>query len=165
MSPLSLVNNQINFFKAALVGAWGNLVNRTLAFAVKFLDCQVNPAIVDADIKERIRQLYKSVGIKIEKGTFREALREIFEVVRFGNTYYDAKQPWKTRVNNLEDCINTISNCTYLIANIAILLHPFLPFSSSKISEWLGVKNKWEEQDIGVKIIPNDISILFSKLD
>ncbi len=150
---------------ASLVGAWGNLVNRTLAFAVKFLDCQVNPAIVDADIKERIRQLYKSVGIKIEKGTFREALREIFEVVRFGNTYYDAKQPWKTRVNNLEDCINTISNCTYLIANIAILLHPFLPFSSSKVSEWLGVKNKWEEQDIGVKIIPNDISILFSKID
>ena len=52
-----------------------------------------------------------------------------------------------------------------LIANIAILLHPFLPFSSSKVSEWLGVELKWEEQDIGVKIIPRDISILFSKID
>ena len=78
-----------------LVGAWGNLVNRTLAFAVKFLDCQVTPAIIDANIKKRIRLLYKSVGTKIEKGTFREALEEIFEVVRFGNAYYDAKQRGK----------------------------------------------------------------------
>ena len=118
-----------------LVGAWGNLVNRTLAFAVKFLDCQVTPAIIDANIKKRIRLLYKSVGTKIEKGTFREALEEIFEVVRFGNAYYDAKQPWKTRASNLKECRNTISHCAYLIANIAILLHPFLPFSSSKVSE------------------------------
>ena len=148
-----------------LVGAWGNLVNRTLAFAVKFLDCQVTPAIIDANIKKRIRLLYKSVGTKIEKGTFREALEEIFEVVRFGNAYYDAKQPWKTRASNLKECRNTISHCAYLIANIAILLHPFLPFSSSKVSEWLGVELKCEEQDIGVKIIPRDISILFSKID
>ncbi len=148
-----------------LVGAWGNLVNRTLAFAVKFLDCQVTPAIIDADIRKRVRLLYKSVGIKIEKGAFREALEEIFEAVRFGNTYYDSKQPWKTRASNLEECRNTISNCAYLIANIAIMLHPFLPFSSSKVSEWLGVEIKWKEQDIGVKAIPKDISILFSKID
>ena len=86
-----------------MVGAWGNFVNRTLAFAVKFLDCQVTPAIIDADIKKRIRLLYKSVGIKIEKGAFREALKEIFEAVRFGNTYYDSKQPWKTIANDLEE--------------------------------------------------------------
>lgn len=53
----------------------------------------------------------------------------------------------------------------YLIANIAILLHPFLPFSSSKVSKWLGVEIKWTEQDIGVKVIPREISILFSKMD
>ena len=55
----------------------------------------------------------------------------------------------------------------FFIANgpIAILLHPFLPFSSTKVSEWLGVEIKWKEQDIGVKVIPKDISILFSKID
>lgn len=148
-----------------LVGAWGNLVNRTLAFAVKFLDRQITPAIIDGDIKKRIRALYKSVGTKIENGSLREAIEEIFEAVRFGNTYYDTKQPWKTRADNLEECRNTIGNCAYLIANIAALLHPFLPFSSSKVSEWLGVENKWEEQDLGVKVIPEDISILFSKID
>lgn len=148
-----------------LAGAWGNFVNRTLAFAVKYLDCQVPSVTVDAELKERIQSLFESVGAKIEKGIFREALEEIFEAVHFGNTYYDAKQPWKTRTAAPEECRNTIGNCVYLIANIAILLHPFLPFSSSKVSEWLGVSTKWEAQDIGVSVIQKDISILFSKID
>lgn len=148
-----------------LVGAWGNLVNRTLAFAVKFLDGQVACSMVDADIKEHVQPLYKSVGSKIERGAFREALEEIFEAIRFGNIYYDAKQPWKTRINALEDCKYAIGNCTYLIANIAVLLYPFLPFSSSKVLKWLGVEMEWTEHNIGVKAIPKNISILFSKID
>ena len=95
---------------------------------------------------------------------FCDVFEEVFKAVRFGNTYYDAKQPWKTRTGNPEECRNTIGNCAYLIANIAILLHPFLPFSSSKVTQWLGVEIKWEEQDIGVRVIPGDISILFSEL-
>lgn len=150
---------------AELVGAWGNLVNRTLAFAVKFLDCQVSPERIEDGIRERIRRLYKSVGTQIERGAFREALEEIFEAVRFGNTYYDAEQPWKTRISNRQRCANTIGNCAYLIANMAVLLHPFLPFSSSKVMKWLGVGPQWEAQDMGVEVIPRDISILFCRID
>lgn len=58
---------------------------------------------------------------KIEKGAFKEALEDIFEGIHFGNTYYDAKQPWKTRVDNIDECKATIAVCTYLIANIANL--------------------------------------------
>jgi len=120
---------------------------------------------VDSDIIDHVRALYDSVGSKIEKGAFREALDDIFESVRFGNTYYDAKQPWKTRVDNIDECKETIAVCTYLIANIANLLHPFLPFSSQKVAEWLGTGLKWEEQTVSVKNIPSDISLLFAKID
>lgn len=148
-----------------LVGVWGNFVNRTLSFAVQYLDSQIAPARIDPDIKERARLLYGTVGTKIENGAFREALAEIFETVRFGNTYYDANKPWKTRADNPEACRNTICNCAYLIANIAVLLHPFLPFSSSKVAQWLGVETKWKAQDLGITVLPGNISILFSKID
>ena len=148
-----------------LVGAWGNFVNRTLAFAVKYLNGEISDVTVDPDIIERVRLLYDSVGSKIEKGAFREALEDIFEGVRFGNTYYDAKQPWKTRVDNIDECKETIAVCTYLIANIANLLHPFLPFSSQKVSDWLGTTLQWKEQVVSVKDIPSNISILFSKIE
>lgn len=148
-----------------LVGAWGNFVNRTLVFTLKYLDCEILPVTVETYIKERVQLLYGSVGAKIEKGSFRDALEEIFETVRFGNTYYDSKQPWKTRIEDPEECRNTIGNCAYLIANIANLLHPFLPFSSAKVAEWLNITLQWKEQKVVIKQIPPDISILFSKID
>lgn len=148
-----------------LVGAWGNFVNRTLAFAVKYLNSEISTVTVDADIIKRVILLYDSVGSKIEKGAFREALEDIFESVRFGNTYYDAKQPWKTRVDNIDECKETIAVCTYLIANIANLLHPFLPFSSQKVADWLGTSFQWKEQAVSVTKLPSDISILFSKIE
>ena len=77
----------------------------------------------------------------------------------------DAKQPWKTRVDNIDECKATIAVCTYLIANIANLLHPFLPFSSQKVSNWPGTTLKWEEQSVSIQRIPSDNSILFSKVE
>jgi len=148
-----------------LVGAWGNFVNRTLAFAVKYHGCEIDCSDIDAEIRERVKRLFQSVGSKIEKGAFRDALEEVFETVRFGNTYYDAAQPWKTRTEAPDECRHTIGNCAYLIANTAILLHPFLPFSSEKIFNWLGVSPEWKEQEVSTASIPSDISILFSRID
>ncbi len=147
-----------------LVGAWGNFVNRTLTFAVKYLDREISHVVVDLNVKRRVSKLYTSVGAKIERGAFREALEEIFQIVRFGNAYYDSNQPWITRVSDLNKCRNTIGNCSYLIANIAVLLQPFLPFSSAKVAEWLGITLKWKEQEVTAERIAHDISILFSKI-
>ena len=148
-----------------LVGVWGNFVNRTLAFVVKYLNSEISDVTIEAAIVNRVKQLYDSVGTKIEKGAFREALGDIFECIRFGNTYYDIKKPWKTRVDNISECKKIIAVCAYLIANIANLLHPFLPFSSRKISNWLGTTPQWKEQEISVYKISSDISILFSKIE
>ena len=147
-----------------LVGAWGNLVNRTLAFALRYLDGRLPSAPVDAAVKERVAPLYGSVGAKIGKGAFRDALEEIFGAVRFGNAYYDAGQPWKTRTEDAAACGGTIRSCAYLIANLAKLLGPFLPFSSAKVTGWLGVTPEWREQDIAAGALPGDISLLFSRI-
>ena len=76
---------------------------------------------------------------KIKRGALRDALEEIFEAVRFSNAYYEINQPWKTRSYDIDECRNIIDQCAYLIANIAILFHPFLPFSSAKAAKRLGI--------------------------
>ena len=174
---LHLVNKYMDLHKAAPGDVaykaksekYAKIISKTLIYgdgdASAYLNGEISDVTVDPDIIERVRLLYDSVGSKIEKGAFREALEDIFEGVRFGNTYYDAKQPWKTRVDNIDECKETIAVCTYLIANIANLLHPFLPFSSQKVSDWLGTTLQWKEQVVSVKDIPSDISILFSKIE
>lgn len=148
-----------------LVGAWGNFVNRTLAFILKFLNNKIPVINVDTALTEKIENTFYSVGKKIENGAFKDALDEIFETIRFGNKYYDAQKPWKTRTENITECQNTIGRCVYLIANIAVLLRPFLPFSSAKVIKWLELSPAWEEQKVPVSSIPDDIGVLFSRIE
>lgn len=147
-----------------LVGAWGNLVNRTLVFCARYLDNVIPSAGIHEEISQRISKLFDSVGTAIENGAFREAIGEIFETVRYSNAFYDAGQPWKTRVSNPDECKATIANCVYLVANLSILLHPFLPFSSGKITRWLGITPDWHEQWVTESIVPAALSILFSRI-
>ena len=53
-----------------LVGAWGNFVNRTLAFAVKYLNSEISAVTVDNDIIEHVKLLYDSVGEKNRERCF-----------------------------------------------------------------------------------------------
>lgn len=148
-----------------LVGAWGNFVNRTLAFSVKYLDSEVTQATISKELTDKVNNAFLSVGEKIEKGNFRSAIEEIFELIRFSNAYYDAKTPWRTRTEDIEECRHTISECIYLIANIAALLCPFLPFSSETISDWLGITLSWNEKRVDIKKIEKEIFVLFNRID
>lgn len=147
-----------------LIGAWGNFVNRTLAFIVKYLDNRIPCSAIDDEITKQINTAYTSVGQKIENGAFKDALSDIFEIVRFGNKYYDSNQPWKTRKDDEEKCRHTLCNCTYLIANLAVLLQPFLPFSSGRIIGWLGLTDQWRLQTVKTENVPEDYSVLFTRI-
>ncbi len=148
-----------------LVGAWGNFVNRTLAFAVRFFDGRLPEVAVEAEIKTLVKRLFESVGAKIERGELRAALEEAFKAVHFGNTFYDAGQPWKTRRDEPEKCRSTIGSCIYLIANLAALLNPFLPFSSEKTAGWLGTGLRWEVQELPERRSLPEISVLFRRVE
>ena len=148
-----------------LLGAYGNLVNRTLAFIEKYFGGAVPPGNLETELRQSVTALYPSVGAKIENGQLKEALDTIFEYVRFGNKYFDANQPWKTRTEAPDRCGETLFSCVQIIANLAVLLSPFLPFSSEKVCGWLTLKTEWAVQsvDAGYRIPP--VSILFERLD
>jgi methionyl-tRNA synthetase len=148
-----------------LVGAWGNFVNRTLAFAVKYFDRELPRPDVPEGLRNEINTLYGSVGEKIERGTLQDAIDEIFEAVRRANRYYDAEQPWKTRKEDPEKCRETIGVCAYLILNLAVLLQPFLPFSSEKLLCWLGASDQWKEQFPSINVVSSNYGILFHTIE
>lgn len=148
-----------------LVGIWGNFVNRTLAFIVKYLDGVVPDGTIDRNVSWRIENGFEIVGKKIEKGNLKDALEEAFELVRFGNKYYDTLTPWKTRSSDRKRCEDTLFNCVQLVANIARLLTPFLPFSSGVIQKWLGYDFSWEPVEIKAGHELKDITILFERID
>lgn len=150
-----------------LLGAYGNFVNRTLVFVGKYLGGIVPEGRFSAEIREKIDNLYIVIGKSIENGHFKDGLETIFEFIREANRYFDRNEPWKTRNENIENCQDTLYQCIQIIANLSVLLDPFLPFSSRRIRQWLGVddQNNWGLQEVlgGRKI--SEINILFERLD
>lgn len=156
----------INKNNGELLGAYGNLVNRTLVFVKKSFNNIVPNSKCDEKIKAQIDKIYKTVGENIEKGNFKIALDDIFEFVRSINKYFDEETPWITINNDEERCKNTIYNCLFSIINISNLLHPFLPQSSEKVKGWFrNTIDKWDCINLRSGITFGDFEILFERLD
>jgi methionyl-tRNA synthetase len=155
----------VNSHNGELLGAYGNFINRTLAFVSKYYNRKIPEGKLEAAIDSRIDSLFLNVGTKIEKGEFKGAIDEIFDFVRFSNKYFDAEKPWETRTTNVDRCSNTIYNCVQIISNLVIVLKPFLPSSSEKVQGWLKVSDEWKKQYIPSGFeIPEPV-ILFERID
>lgn len=148
-----------------LLGAYGNFVNRSLAFIEKYCEGIVPKGKLSPEIEKQIDELYVSVGKQIEKGTFKDAISEIFDFIRGANKFFDGEQPWITRTTDKAACDNTLYQCVQIIANLAVLLSPFLPFSSEKVLGWLHISNKWEKKFIEAGYALSEVEILFQRLD
>lgn len=148
-----------------LLGAYGNFVNRSLAFIEKYFGGIVPAGRQDEALDRRIEGLFDSVGRQIEKGAFKDAIDSIFEFVREANKFFDRERPWITRTEDPAACGDTLYQCVQIIAGLAVLLYPFLPFSSRKVCGWLGLGDKWERQSVPAGFRLPQIEILFSRID
>ena len=148
-----------------LLGAYGNFVNRSLTFIAKYCDGIVPAGEENEEINKQIEDLYASVGKKIEKAAFKDAIDEIFEFIRSANKFFDTEQPWVTRNTDKVACDNTLYQCVQIIANLAILLLPFIPFSSEKVLGWLNINNRWERQSVEAGYHLPEVEILFQRID
>lgn len=155
----------VNSHNGELLGAYGNLVNRNLAFIGKYYNGIVPAGKLDREISTRLDELYEATGTRIENGAFKEALDGVFEFVRGSNKYFDANKPWETRTAAPESCENTLFNCVQIIANLAVLLKPLLPFSSEKVQSWLGLNDNWKTQFVAPGYTLPEIGILFERID
>ncbi|HQE02309.1 MAG TPA: methionine--tRNA ligase [Bacillota bacterium] len=151
-----------------LAGAWGNLVNRTIAFTDKYFQGRV-----PAGQNDRGRQLladieaaYVTVGNAIEEGRFKEALKLVFEQIRACNKYFDSEAPWQSIKTDREACAAAIAACLHAIANLAVLSSPFLPFAAAKVLQALGVEDpRWQLCSVAPGTPVGKPGILFPHLD
>jgi methionyl-tRNA synthetase len=120
-----------------LVGILGNLVNRVLVLTEKYFENQVPEAGECAELRTYITSQRDKMSDALENFRLREGLAELINVARHGNQLLSEKEPWKTIKDNREYTAITLYDCLQIIANIAVLAKPYLPFTSQKIFEML----------------------------
>jgi methionyl-tRNA synthetase len=148
-----------------LLGAFGNFVNRTLKFMEKYYDSTIPSGEMDVDVERTIKILYESVANELEHTHIKKALEDIFTFIRKANKYFDEKQPWNQIKEEKTSCDHTIFTCVQIIANLAQLLAPFLPFSTAEIQRILELDHlTWGYIQVAEKQLPN-IPVLFERID
>ncbi|MEP6683369.1 MAG: methionine--tRNA ligase, partial [Parafilimonas sp.] len=142
-----------------LASIFGNFVNRTFVLMHKLCGGKVPKFHTDVidDLDKKLVEEIKNAKVKVEKAIeefkFREALFEVIDLSRKGNKYMQEKEPWKKKIDSGELTVdrklidNCLHLCLQLTANLAILINPFLPFTSKKLLHMMKVVDRmldWE---------------------
>lgn len=158
-----------------LVAILGNFVNRTLVLTNKYYNGKVPVAAEytssDILLLKEISQYPAKIAASIEQFRFREALSELMNLARLGNKYLADNEPW-TLIKTDEKRVQTVMNLSLQIsANLAVLMEPFLPFTSRKLSAMLNLNTglKWNDATRTDLLLPGHQtgtpSLLFEKIE
>jgi len=132
-----------------LIANIGNFIHRTLTFTWSNYDGEV-PApgkydALDSEFEEEIKGVASGVREELEKIEVGRGLRRILEFSKFCNQYFQKKEPWSSK-EHAETCLYL---CINAVRILAILLEPYLPFSTETLWKQLNLqgsvhKQKWD---------------------
>jgi len=154
-----------------LIGNFGNLVNRTLLFVMRYFDGKIPDGGSDDNFWAEVVKAEKSITEKLDRAELRDALREIFALSSFANKYFQDSEPWRLRNDDLQKCRAVIRDLTYIVRDLAVLIEPYMPQAAAKIVSFFGLEfnGKLGLKDIGKPQGIGDIEIksevLFAKLE
>ncbi len=128
-----------------LVAILGNFVNRVIVLTNKYFDGQVpeigEKGAPEKELEKQIDRFPGNIGEALENYRQREALVEMMNLARLGNKYLTETEPWKLWKNNEQARTKTVLHYgIQIVANLATLAEPFIPFATAKIREMLNLE-------------------------
>jgi methionyl-tRNA synthetase len=143
-------------YNGELIGNLGNLVNRTLLFVTKYYDGKIPESSVDEKMWAKVREYENAITENLEWANLKDAFHEIFSVSDMANKFFQAAEPWKTRTEAPEKAAFLIYNLCYVIKDLMILAHPYLPRYTQKIMSFFG--KSLQDSRIGVPAVEESLS-------
>lgn len=157
-----------------LVAILGNFVNRAFVLIDKNFDSQVPVKCSESSLESDLILALKDISAKLDAALaafkFRDALVLAMEIARLGNKYLAETEPWKVIKEDRAQAGSILNFTVQLVAQSAIALEPFLPFTANTLREALGMSDySWTH--IGdFEIIPagrtlKNPGLLFDKIE
>ncbi len=157
-----------------LAAVLGNFVFRAVSFTQKFADGKipqlVDPKKTDTEALQSINTQKEKVTNAFESFKFKEAITEAMNLARIGNKYFTETEPWKTRNDDLQSCMNTLHVSLQICAALSVLMEPILPDSMNELRNQLGYKEipNWNTVSDSMLIAGSSINlgeVLFTKVE
>ncbi|MHA8099831.1 methionine--tRNA ligase [Aquirufa aurantiipilula] len=157
-----------------LVAILGNFVNRAFVLLDKNFESKVPSKLEDTqleiELKKALAEIPDKLAAALEAYKFRDALVYAMEVARLGNKYLAEAEPWKMMKENPEKAGHVLNYAIQLVSHLSIALEPFLPFTTQKLRNALGIqKAEWsllgDFDSLPVGTTLNNPGLLFEKLE
>ena len=135
---------------ADLANDLGNLFSRTLAMTDRYFDGKVPPfgspaeEAMDRELLGKVQNAVDQFREKIPALAFHKALSAIWECIGEANKYIDHVAPWglakdPSQLPRLQTVMRTLLEVN---RTVAVLIYPFMPETTSKMLERLGIEKK-----------------------
>lgn len=155
-----------NTINNELVANIGNFIHRTLVFFKNKLggEFQTSELRLDSLVQTESHEVFADVSKHMEVCEQVAALNRILKYSKFGNQYFDSQKPWVSIKENREECEKTIFNCLQIVYSLRTLLNPFIPNSTDKLSQILGIEPLNSRENVGEKFIFDNLDVSRIKL-
>jgi methionyl-tRNA synthetase len=158
-----------------LVATWGNLVHRVLTltrrhFEGRMPEVPAERAPASQALLARLAAAFGDAGRQIEAVELRAALQTAFGVAQEANRYLDERAPWTAVRGDRAHAADTLATAIDVIAGLASLLRPYLPFSSERAWALCGQTDAieaagWRPRAVAPGTPLPEPAPLFAKLD
>ncbi len=120
----------------------GNLLNRTIGMLHKYFDGIVPDSAGEHVLSETASRVAEEVDVQLQAFSTQRALTVIWELVSAANKYIDTRAPWKlAKDESQRDSLAAVLyECLEALRVTAVLLESFLPETSPRIFERLGIE-------------------------
>ncbi len=138
------LENFLTRYNADLANDYGNFLFRTLNLVERYFNGKVPPYREldkeDLEYRERVEEAFRKYLKLFEGFQFHLALEEIWQAIRFSNTYIDRRAPWREiKEGRREKAGSILRNLVSAIKTFAIALSPVLPETSEKVFSYLSL--------------------------
>ena len=135
----------INRINTDLANDLGNLLSRVLTMAEKYLGGKISPVITEILINEDVEYEMEEDIFYWPRMCFNLILDHIWDIIKVSNNYIAKTEPWKLVKNDMKKVNDVIYSMWNTLRIISIRLYPFMPGTSMKIWEQLGLRSLTEE--------------------
>jgi len=128
----------------------GNFIHRTLTFINKNFQSRI-PKPNDLDQKDQtlqrqIEDAPTEIASSLDQFQLKNGLGSIIELARIGNQYLSEREPWHLIKRDTLKTSTTLFFAAQLVRSLGILISPFLPETSARISEQLNIQaERWAD--------------------
>ncbi|MGP1577567.1 MAG: methionine--tRNA ligase [Treponema sp.] len=134
-----------------LIGNLCNLINRTLTFIARYYNGVIPHCDGLQSKRDDIRAVTEHLRLSAEKSStkiaelleqaeLRDAFHEVFVLSSVANKAFQDGEPWKNREADPEKAEALLHELCYIIKDLLILMHPYMPAYADTVAGFLGIR-------------------------